>query len=67
MVTGAGGQAPFPKPADYEGVIKVSYKAQMTAWWTIQPSLQRVFHPGGRLNADIPDAWVFIVQTTLRF
>lgn len=66
-VVGFGGPAPFAKLADYEGVIELSYKAQMTAWWTIQPSLQRVFHPGGRVSADIPDAWVFIVQSTLRF
>ncbi len=57
----------FTKIADYEAVLELSYKAQMTAWWTVQPSLQRVFHPGGRVSADIPDAWVFIVQTTLRF
>lgn len=67
IVTGVGGPAPFPKLADYEGVMELSYKAQITAWWTVQPSLQRVFHPGGRVSGDIPDAWVFIVQTTLRF
>jgi porin len=67
IVAGAGGPEPFTKLADYEGVLELDYKAQMTAWWTIQPSLQRVFHPGGRVLRDIPDAWVFIVQTTLRF
>lgn len=59
--------APFPKLADYEAVIELSYKAQLTAWWTLQPSVQRVFHPGGRVMGDIPDAWAVIVQTTLRF
>jgi porin len=58
---------PFPKRADYEAVIEASYKAQLTAWWTLQPSVQHVIHPGGRVLADIPDAWVFILQTTLRF
>ncbi|MGH7953512.1 MAG: carbohydrate porin [Limisphaerales bacterium] len=67
LAVGLGGSPPFAKLADYEGVIELNYKAQLTAWWTIQPSLQRVFHPGGRISADIPDAWVFIVQTTLRF
>ena len=62
-----GAPAPFPKLADYEGVLELSYKAQLTAWWTVQPSLQRVFHPGGRVNGDIPDAWVFLVQTSFRF
>jgi len=60
-------QLPFTKLADYEAVIEASYKAQLTAWWTLQPSVQRVIHPGGRIQGNIPDAWVFILQTTLRF
>jgi porin len=67
IVVGLGEPAPFTELADYEGVIELSYKAQMTAWWTVQTSVQRVIHPGGRLFADIPDAWAFIVQTTVRF
>jgi porin len=51
--------------ADYEAVVEVSYKLQLTAWWTLQPSFQQVFHPGG--SGAIPDASVFILQTTLRF
>ena len=62
---GFGVPAPFPATADYEGVIELSYKAQLTAWWTLQPSLQHVFHPGG--SGAIPNATVFILQTTLRF
>ncbi|HWX22121.1 MAG TPA: carbohydrate porin [Candidatus Binatia bacterium] len=62
---GFGAPAPFPQLADYETVLEVSYKAQLTAWWTLQPSLQRVFHPGG--SGAIPNATVFILQTTLRF
>lgn len=57
----------FTKSADYEAVIEASYKAQLTAWWTLQPSVQRVIHPGGRVQGNTPDAWVFIIQTTLRF
>ncbi|HTL15914.1 MAG TPA: carbohydrate porin [Patescibacteria group bacterium] len=60
-----GGPIVFSHLVDYETVIEVSYKAQITAWWTLQPSLQRVFHPGG--SAAIPDATVLILQTTLRF
>ena len=66
-LAGFGAPSAFTKLADYEAVIEVSYKAQLTAWWTLQPSVQRVIHPGGRVLADIPDAWVFILQTTLRF
>jgi porin len=61
------GSEPFTKIADYEAVIELSYKAQITAWWTLQPSIQRVFHPGGRVQANIPDAWAVIIQTTIRF
>jgi porin len=52
-------------PADYEGVVELNYKVQATAWWTVQASLQHVWHPGG--SAATPDATALIVQTTLRF
>jgi porin len=52
-------------PVDYEGLAEVTYKAQITAWWTLQPSIQWVIHPGGS-QAD-RDAWAFILATTLRF
>lgn len=52
-------------PVDYEGVLEVSYKAQLTAWWTLQPDIQYVVHPGG--SAGTPNATVFILQTCLRF
>ena len=55
----------FPAISDHEAVIEVSYKAQVTAWWTLQPSIQRVFHPGG--SAAIPDAWAVLVMSSLRF
>ncbi len=57
------------KIPDYEGVIELSYKAQMTAWWTLQPSIQWVLHPGGYTNLtnQPSDALAFILQTTLRF
>jgi porin len=48
-------------------VIELSYKIQLTAWMTIQPSVQRVFHPGGRITSSIPDSWVAILQTSVRF
>jgi porin len=66
MVSSLGAPAPFSKIADYEGVLEVSYKAQLTAWWTLQTSVQRVFHPGGRVIQDTPNAWAVVVQTSLR-
>jgi porin len=56
----------LPK-ADYEAVLEMNYKVQATAWAAVDLSVQRVFHPGGRVAQEIPDAWVFIVQTTFRF
>ncbi len=52
---------------DSETVLEFSYKAQLTAWWTLQPSLQWVLHPGGRADGrEIPDALAFLVFTTWR-
>ena len=59
----------LPKP-DYEAVIELSYKAQHTAWWTLQPSFQYVFHPGGRTDPTRPpvdNSVAIILQTSLRF
>ena len=50
---------------DYEGAIELNYKLQLAAWWTLQPSFQYAIHPGG--SSAVDDAWVFILQTTLRF
>ena len=58
---------PVLPEADYEAVLEVNYKAQVAAWCAVDLSLQRVFHPGGRVVAEIPDAWVFILQTSFRF
>lgn len=57
------------KLPDYEGLVELSYKAQLTAWWTLQPSVQWVLHPGGQTDlANQPgDAIAFVLQTTLRF
>ena len=57
------------KLPDSETVVEVSYKAQLTAWWTLQPSIQWVIHPGGRTDlVKQPDnAVAFILQSTLRF
>lgn len=56
----------LPLP-DSETVFEISYKAQIAAWWTLQPSLQWVIHPGGRANGQAtPDAVVLIALMTLR-
>lgn len=50
--------------ADHETAFELTYKIQATAWWTIQPCVQYVIHPGGA--SARPNATVFILQTTLR-
>lgn len=50
---------------DYETVLEVSYRAQLTAWWTLQPDFQYVMHPGGSKAHE--NAIVFLLMTTLRF
>jgi porin len=59
----------FPKTPvpDYEAVVELSYRAQLTAWWTLQGSLQRVIHPSGKTLGDIDDAWAAVLLTTVRF
>jgi porin len=38
---------------DHEAVLEVTYQMQVTPWMTLQPDLQRIFHPGGNvLNPD---------------
>jgi len=59
----------FPKLADYEGAVELTYKAQITAWWTLQLSLERAIHPGGHTlpgNSNPRDAWAFILAATIR-
>ncbi|MGH7972576.1 MAG: carbohydrate porin, partial [Limisphaerales bacterium] len=66
IITSFGAPAPFSRLADYEAVIELSYKAQLTAWCSLQTSVQRVFHPGASVLQTIPDAWAVLVQATLR-
>lgn len=38
-------------------MLEVSYQAQVASWWIVQPGLQWVIHPGGRvLNRANPHA-----------
>jgi porin len=46
-----------PPEPDFESVLEFSYQAQVTSWWIVQPDLQWVIHPGGRvLNLSNPRA-----------
>ena len=57
-----GTNAPVP---DFEQNIEVTYLAQMSQWWTVQPDIQVIIHPGG--SSAIPTAVVFGVRTVINF
>ena len=42
---------PYPI-RDYELVFELNYAVQIAPWWTLQPDLQYIVHPGG----NVPDA-----------
>ena len=62
---------PFFPVRDHEAVLEISYQIQVTPWMTLQPDLQRIFHPGGNvLNPDgspRKDALVLGLRSTLTF
>jgi porin len=54
-----------------EAIVEMNYLAQMAPWWTLQPQIQYIVHPGGGvLNSDgsvRPDALVIGIRSALRF
>jgi porin len=44
---------------DYEAALEITYRARIAPWWTLQPDMQLVFHPGGHvaLPAPAPPTW----------
>ncbi len=67
----ASGDLAFER--DHELVVELTYQAQMTPQWWIQPDIQWVVHPGGRIplasdpTRRIPDAVIVGVRNTLKF
>ncbi|HLY56538.1 MAG TPA: carbohydrate porin, partial [Stellaceae bacterium] len=39
---------------DFEAALELTYRVEVTPWWSLQPDLQFIFHPGG--NAAPPGA-----------
>ncbi len=59
---------------DYELQFELTYQLQMAPWWTIQPDLQYIVHPGGNVpdpndptRAAIRDALVIGARSTVKF
>ncbi len=73
FATATGATATGPV-RDYEAVLELSYAADLTPWWTVQPDLQIVFRPGGRIadprrgdGAALRNAVVAGLRSKLRF
>jgi porin len=56
---------------DHEIAIELSYRAEVTPRWSLQPNLQYIVHPGGGAadvtGARVPDALVLGLRNSLRF
>jgi porin len=50
---------------DYERTLELTYCYVVTPWWSIQPDVQWVKHPGG--SKALGDAWVVGVRTSINF
>lgn len=46
--TGYFNEAYMPR-RDFEAVLELSYKAEIVPGWTVQPDIQYIFHPQGRV------------------
>lgn len=63
---------PYPI-RNHEFVLEASYIAQITPWWTIQPDIQYIVRPGGRVpdpsnpNATVKNAFLAGLRTTVKF
>lgn len=54
-----------PSDWDHEIVLEVTYQVKVTRWLSVQPDLQRIFHPGGTSAVD--DAIVVGLRIDLLF
>jgi len=54
-----------------ETMIELTYQAKLKPWWTLQPDLQYIIHPGGGVlnpgDGLRPDAWVIALRSALSF
>ena len=54
-------------------VFELGYAAQIAPWWTVQPDLQYIVHPGGDVidprdpTGAVKDAVLAGVRSTIRF
>lgn len=51
--------------SDHEMVIEATYHLVLRPWWSIQPDVQWIHHPGG--SGAISDAWLLGLRTSITF
>jgi len=63
-----------PQPIrDYELLFELNYTMQIAPWWTLQPDLQYIVHPGGNVPdpnnpaATVQDAFIVGIRSTIKF
>lgn len=60
---------------DQEVVLELTYRAQVTPWWSLQPDFQYIWHPGGNValsgptlsTEPVPDAAVIGLRSAVVF
>ncbi len=66
----SGLAVPYP---DFESALEISWQTQVASWWIVQPDLQWIIHPGGRVLDTAhplvvnPDALVLGLRTAIAF
>ncbi len=64
---------PLYPSRDYELAFELSYQWQIAPWWTVQPDLQYIVHPGGNVaDPDDPastvrNAFIAGIRTAIKF
>lgn len=51
--------------SDYESALEITYRMELTPWWSLQPDFQWISHPGG--SDAHPDAFVLGMRTRVAF
>jgi porin len=55
----------YEKFSTHETVVEAFYLVQLAKWWTVQPDVQWIIHPGG--TGAVDDALVVALRTSLVF
>jgi porin len=55
----------YERFSSHETVLEAFYSLQLAKWWTVQPDVQWIIHPGG--SSAVDDALVVALRTSLVF